>query len=438
MAEGARIYNLFPPLVGSIDAWKLHLERIGGMGFNWIFLNPFHYPGFSGSLYAVKDYYALNPMFRGHAKDSAERLIAGFAEAAGRYGIRVMMDLVVNHTAKDSIVAEEHPNWFLREADGSLAAPFAVDPNDTSKRTVWADLAEIDYSERPERKEIVGYFADVVRYYVQLGILGFRCDAAYKVPKEVWRPLIAAGRQVDPDALFVAENLGGLLEEVLALRSAGFDYLFNSAKWWDFRQGWLLEQYEKFRSIAPTISFPETHDTERLIAELREKRLSNPHDLEQRSRNAYLFAAAFSTGVMIPIGYEYGFSRRLHVVETRPKDWETPLFDICDYIGEVNRMKAATPVLNEEGPQRAIPLGDGRLVCLLRRAMRGPDWVVTLINSDQGAPATARLEGLDGTMGEGREITPDAGSHHSEGREPLGPGEEVTLGPGEVRIFTRR
>ena len=438
MAEGARIYNLFPPLVGSIDAWKLHLERIGGMGFNWIFLNPFHYPGFSGSLYAVKDYYALNPMFRGHAKDSAERLIAGFAEAAGRHGIRVMMDLVVNHTAKDSIVAEEHPNWFLREADGSLASPFAVDPNDTSKRTVWADLAEIDYSERPEREEIVGYFADVVRYYVKLGILGFRCDAAYKVPKEVWRPLIAAGRGVNPDALFVAENLGGLLEEVLALRSAGFDYLFNSAKWWDFRQGWLFEQYEKFRSIAPTISFPETHDTERLAAELREKRLSNPHDLEQRSRNAYLFAAAFSTGVMIPIGYEYGFRRRLHVVETRPKDWETPLFDICDYIGEVNRMKAATPVLNEEGPQRAIPLGDGRLVCLLRRAMRGPDWVVTLINSDQGAPATARLEGLDGTMGEGREITPDAGSHHSERREPLRPDEEVTLGPGEVRIFTRR
>jgi starch synthase (maltosyl-transferring) len=436
VAEGARIYNLFPPLVGSIDAWKLHLERIAGMGFNWIFLNPFHYPGFSGSLYAVKDYYALNPMFRGHAKKSADRLIAGFVEAAGRYGIRIMMDLVVNHTAKDSQVANEHPGWFMREPDGSLASPFAVDPVDTSKRTVWADLAEIDYSDRPEREEIVGYFADLVRYYAKLGILGFRCDAAYKVPKEVWRPLIAAGRGVDPEAMFVAENLGGLLEEVLALRSAGFDYLFNSAKWWDFRQDWLFEQYEKFRAIAPSISFPETHDTERLVSELREEGLNNPRDLEQRARNAYLFAAVFSTGVMIPIGYEYGFSRKLHVVETRPKDWETPLFDICDYIGEVNRMKAATPVLNEEGPQRALLLGDGRLVCLLRRAMRGPGWTVTVINSDRGAPVTVPLDGLDGDIGESREITPGPGSHQGGGREPLRLGSEVTLGPGEVRIFT--
>ena len=31
------------------------------------------------------------------------------------------------------------------------------------------------------------------------------------------------------------------------------------------------------------------------------------------------------------------------------------------YIGEVNRMKASLPVLNEEGPQRAVPLGDGRI-----------------------------------------------------------------------------
>ena len=42
MAEGLRIYNLFPTLVGSVDAWSKHLDRIAGMGFNWIFLNPIH------------------------------------------------------------------------------------------------------------------------------------------------------------------------------------------------------------------------------------------------------------------------------------------------------------------------------------------------------------------------------------------------------------
>jgi hypothetical protein len=48
--SGPRIYNLFPPLIGSVGQWKEHLPRIARMRFNWVFLNPFHLPGFSGSL----------------------------------------------------------------------------------------------------------------------------------------------------------------------------------------------------------------------------------------------------------------------------------------------------------------------------------------------------------------------------------------------------
>lgn len=431
MPEAARIYNFFPPLVGAIDAWKTHLGRIAEMGFNWIFLNPIHYPGFSGSLYAVKDYYTLNPLFQGSSSESPDRLIAGFLDAASRHGIKVMMDLVVNHTAKDALLTKEHPDWYEREHDGSLRSPFALDPGNPNNKTVWADLAEIDYRERPQRQQIIGYFADLVRHYTKLGVAGFRCDAAYKVPRDVWRSLISAGQQVNPDVMFIAENLGAMMEQVEALRGAGFDYLFNSAKWWDFRQGWLLDQYERFRSIAPSIAFPETHDTERLASDLSHQGLTAPRDVERRYRNAYLFSAVFSAGVMIPIGYEYGFRRKLHVVETRPSFWETPQFDISAYIGEVNKMKAAVPVLNEEGPQRAFMLGDGRICALLRRAMRGPGWAVTLVNTDYGNTVNAWLHGLDGDIGEGREITPGGRS------EIMRPGAEVSLAPGEVRVFTR-
>jgi starch synthase (maltosyl-transferring) len=415
-----------------VDAWKVHLERIAAMDFDWVFLNPFHFPGFSGSLYAVKDYYAFNPMFIGSAAETPDRLIEGFCEAARRYGIGVMMDLVVNHTAKDSVLADQHPDWFVHEADGSLASPFAVDPGDTSKRTVWADLAEIDYRERPQRAAIMAYFADVIRHYAKLGIRGFRCDAAYKVSREVWRPLIAAGRAVDPEVVFVAENLGALFEEVEALRGAGFDYLFNSSKWWDFRAPWLLEQYEKFRSIAPSIAFPETHDTDRLIHDLNQAGINSPRDVERRYRNAYLFAAVFSTGVMIPIGYEFGFRRRLHVVDTRPQHWETPLFDISGYIRAVNRMKAAVKVLNEEGPQQAVPMSDGRVMALVRRPLRGAGWVVTLINSDARGGAQVRFDCFDGSIQEGREITPERDS------AAVRRGQEIALEPGEVRVFASR
>ena len=57
------IYNLFPSLLGPVDKWLSHVERAVEMGFNWIFLNPLHLTGASGSLYAIRDYFHFNPAF---------------------------------------------------------------------------------------------------------------------------------------------------------------------------------------------------------------------------------------------------------------------------------------------------------------------------------------------------------------------------------------
>src|SRR3954453_21037020 len=133
MTEGLRIYNLFPTLAGSIADWTAELPRIAAMGFNAVYVNPFHYPGFSGSLYAVKDYYKLNPRFRGTARGSDEALLQGFTKAAQEHGLRVIMDLVVNHTPKDRELAARRPQWFARDSRGEIQSPFAVDPEDPAK-----------------------------------------------------------------------------------------------------------------------------------------------------------------------------------------------------------------------------------------------------------------------------------------------------------------
>ena len=62
-----------------------------------------------------------------------------------------------------------------------------------------------------------------------------------------------------------------------------------------------------------------------------------------------------------------------------------------------------------------------RVVCLLRRAMRGTGWAVTLINSDRNAPVTARIEGLDGDVQEGREVTPGRAAEPRSGRSAPAP-----------------
>jgi starch synthase (maltosyl-transferring) len=383
MSEGLRIYNLFPTLAGSIAEWTAHLPRIAAMRFNAVYVNPFHYPGFSGSLYAVKDYYRLNPRFRGAAKGSDDELLRGFTGAASDHGLRVIMDLVVNHTAKDSELAARRPEWFARDERGEVASPFAVDPDNPEHKTVWGDLAELDYRP-PRRDEIVAYFEELVRHYAGLGFGGFRCDAAYKVPAEVWRRLVRAAKAFDPGIVFCAENLGAREEEVLALAGAGFDYLFNSLKWWDFESPWLLDQYEKYRDIAPSIAFPESHDTERLVTELAAAGFPDDQ-IEARYRQAYALAAAFSTGVMMPMGFEYGWARRISVVPNGDEHQkEPPRFDLQKFVAAVNELKAAIPALNEEGPQQRLSRPDDPLVALLRQTEGGGDRALTLVNTQEG------------------------------------------------------
>jgi starch synthase (maltosyl-transferring) len=377
--QGPRLYNLFPLLAGPISAWESLLPGIAEMGFDWVFVNPFHYPGFSGSLYAVKDYFALHPVLQGDSQEAPDRLLARFVSAARSRGLKVAMDLVINHTSKDSLLAAEHPEFFEREPDGSLVSPSAIDPADSRKVTVWGDLAEIDYRERPARAELVAWWKKVVRHHVQLGFQGFRCDAAYKVPSEVWDTLIREGRSCE-EVTFFAETLGCRLQEAKSLAGAGFDYFFNSSKWWDFRAPWLLEQYATFCSIAPSIAFPESHDTPRLAAELLDKGVHDRGAIEAIYRLRYLFAAFFSTGLMMPMGFEHGYARKLDVVMTRPEDAETELFDLRSFIAAVHHVKASIGALNEEGPQSMLTPPGAPVVALMRTSRTSGSRALALIN----------------------------------------------------------
>lgn len=410
MATGPRIYNLFPLLAGSVGDWHAHLPRIAGMGFDWLYLNPVHAPGLSGSLYAVKHTDRLHPLFQGDAAEPADDLLRDFVTAARHHGLRVMMDLVINHTSKDSPLIERRPAWFARNPDGSVRSPRAVDPDDPGKVTEWGDLAEIDYGNAAHRPQLIEHWSALADRFAGLGFAGFRCDAAYKVPAPVWSAIIRHVHATTPDALFAAETLGCRIDEVEALAGAGFQFLFNSAKWWDFHADWLLAQYDTLRSIAPSIAFPESHDTARLAAEV-----PPGIDPAQQSRLWALFAAFFSAGWMMPMGYEFGFRTPLDVVTTRPADWEPPLFDLTGFVAQVNRVKADSPALNDEGPQRRLTAPDSPLVALLRHTPDGTQAALLLMNVS-AQPVAADVASLLPGASAFEDVTPDGG-----GSGPLPP-----------------
>lgn len=399
------IYNLFQRLVGPTTRWPEHARRAREMEFEWLYLNPWHYPGFSGSLYAVKDFRRLNPLFLPPGADPAslEPLRAALARIA-EAGMKPVMDLVVNHTAKDSPLIAEHPGWFPRDERGEPKSPYAVDPDDPGNVTVWGDLAEVDNLTHHDREGLWRYWGALVREALDLGFRGFRCDAAYKVPAQLWRFLIEQARSVDPGVAFFAETLGAPVEEVVALKDAGFDYFFNSSKWWDFGAPWALAQHAAFGAIAPSISFPETHDTARLAAE------TEGDEAVQRQR--YAFAAAFSAGVMMPVGYEFGFRRQVDVVRTMPTDWERRQMDLRAFVTRVNRLKLRHPVLQGEGRLREAGGAAGDALVLERETRGGTGWI--LVNRARAGRRRVDLAGLGAGAGHRlhrvcRDDAPEAG-----------------------------
>lgn len=370
--EKMLIYNIFPILAGKVSQWESHLARASEMGFNWIFVNPIQLPGLSGSLYAIKDYFAFNPLLVDEKSDKEPReQVHRMIETAEKQGLKIMIDLVINHCSVDSDLIEKHPQWFEWQSKKEVAHPFA---KQDGKKVVWGDLAKFDHKNSRDKEGLFQFCFDVVKFLLDLGFKGFRCDAAYQIPKSFWERLIRETRGLQPDVCFFAETLGCTPDQTKKTALAGFDYIFNSSKWWDFKSRWLMKQYALTRDIVPSISFPESHDTIRLLEELN----GNVDGLKQR----YLFTALFSKGIMMPIGFELGFRKKLHVVQTRPEDWEETNADLTSFIRNVNHIKTQHSVFQEEAPTEIIPDKNPNIMLMWKASSFTQEESLLILNTD--------------------------------------------------------
>ncbi len=88
--------------------------------------------GSQGSPYSIADYRAVNPEYG--TKSEFVNLI----KSAHDIGLKIMIDVVLNHTAHDSVLAATHPEWFLKDENGK---PKAKVPS-------WSDIVDLDYSHK--------------------------------------------------------------------------------------------------------------------------------------------------------------------------------------------------------------------------------------------------------------------------------------------------
>lgn len=385
-----RLYNLFPRIIGSMPQWEKQIDRIKDMGFNAIWVNPFHYAGFSGSLYSPKDYFRIADMFiDSNSKWGPFDQLKSVINKCHQAGIKFIMDLVINHTAIDCDLIKEHKDWYKLDENGKVVNPGAMDNGEWH---AWGDLAEVNNLNSPDRDNLWNYWWSVMKFYLELGIDGFRCDMAYQVPSQLWSYLIPKSRELKPDCLFLAESLGCDFKQVQELAGLGFDYLFNSTKYWDFNEYWGMEQYYKTSPLVKTISFPESHDTGRIITEMN-------GDIAPIKRQL-LFSALFSAGYMIPVGFEYGFTKALNVVNTQPDWWENTLIDFTEYIKKINALKDKYPVLNVEEGVEIVEQANWANVFCFKKSMPNEKSILVLLNKDKENHQNVHFDDLTKILGE--------------------------------------
>ncbi len=203
--RSAVLYQLYPRSFadsngdgqGDLQGIIEHLDHLVWLGVDGIWLNPINPSPNADWGYDVADYTGVEPDFGD--LDALDRLVA----AAGEREIRVILDLVPNHTS------DRHP-WFLdarssrtaRHRDWYVwadAPPVGGPPNNWvsvfgGSAWTWDEPTQQYYlhnflPEQPDlnwwNDEVRDEFDDIIRFWFDRGISGFRIDVAHGIVKDV-------------------------------------------------------------------------------------------------------------------------------------------------------------------------------------------------------------------------------------------------------------
>ena len=189
------IYEIFPrdfSAAGNLAGVTARLDDLQHLGVNVLWLMPIHpigqkgRKGDFGSPYSIRDYYSIDPNYG--TLDDFKQLVTG----AHQRGMKVIMDLVANHTAWDSVMMT-NKSFYKQDAAGQVISPV---PD-------WTDVAGLNYA-NPDLRQ---YMISMLKYWIkECDVDGFRCDAAPMVPTGFWEQARAELSAVKPEIMMLDEG----------------------------------------------------------------------------------------------------------------------------------------------------------------------------------------------------------------------------------------
>ena len=314
--------------------------------------------GTLGSYYACSDYVSVNPEF-GTVDD-----FASLVKEAHGLGMKVIVDIVANHTGWDHRWTREHPEYYRRNQEGKFFDPHG-----------WEDVIDLNYDNQDLRKAMIG----VMQFWIErCDVDGFRCDMAMLVPLDFWRearvtldpmkPLfwLAECEEIAYHEVFDATYTWKLLHKLEAIwrKESGLSGLDE-----------VLQYYSsQFPPGAMRVLFTTNHD-------------ENSHsgsEYERLGDSARAWAVLCATWDGLPLiysGQEMPNYKRLKFFDKDPIEW-TGRYELNDFYHTLLALRGRNRALRAGDPAvvtRRLHTGvDDRCFGFVRTA--GDDQVVVVLN----------------------------------------------------------
>jgi glycosidase len=330
--------------------------------------------GKAGSPYAVKDYYDIDPDL---ADDVPNRMIEfeNLVLRTHKAGLKMIIDFVPNHVAReyfsdakpadvedlgasdDKQTAFAPDNNFYYIPGQPFAPDFSLDANGNiykecpakatgndcfsahPNRNDWYETVKLNYgidypnggqmyrsSSAPDTWKKM---SDILLFWANKGIDGFRCDMAEMVPVEFWNYAVSKVKEKHPDILFIAEVYNPLQYRNY-LHNGKMDYLYDKVGLYDTLRAIitgsqpakvLTSCWQSVDDIQSCLlNFLENHDEQRIASDFF---AGNP----QKALPALVVSATMNTNpFMLYFGQERG-ERGMDAEGFSGCDGRTSIFD---------------------------------------------------------------------------------------------------------------
>ena len=219
--------------IGDLRGITSKLDYLADLGTDYIWICPVYASPMDDGGYDVSDYYSINPMF-GRMEDMDE-LIA----EAGKRGIKILMDLVLNHCSDEHVwfrraladpECEEASYFYFRESHGTPPNNWRSMFGGSAWENVGGDrwYLHLFSKKQPdlnwENPKLRAKLYEMINWWLDKGLGGFRIDAITHIKKE---PTLSSLPADGPDGMVgcfaPTRNYPGIGDFLTELREQTFD-----------------------------------------------------------------------------------------------------------------------------------------------------------------------------------------------------------------------